>query len=234
MSLLNLIGSVKVTADGKGHITVPLVPALNGQPESFEEIAPLVWREVGGKDRIAAKIVNGRVALWSEDEVSPFMVFQPPPAYRNPGWLLPLFYVALTATALTGVLWPIVAIARRHYGRALALEGGAASSYRLSRLGAAASALVMIGWLATITLMLQTFAVTAALDPWIMTLHLLSIVVFPLAALAAFWDVAEVWDARHGWRGVFARSWSFILALSALTLLWVALVYRLIGFTLNY
>jgi hypothetical protein len=234
MSLLNLVGAVKVTTDGKGRITVPLVRGLNGQPLAFEEIAPFVWREVGGKDRLAARVENGKVAMWSEDEFSPFMTFMPTPAYRNPAWLLPLLYAALAASLSTAVLWPVVAIVRRRYGKRFALEGQAATSYRLVRIGAAASAFVLIGWFVTVTTMLQTFAVTAAMDPWIMTLHILSIVVFPLAALAALWNVAVVWGARSGWGSVFARGWSVVLAVSALTLLWVAVVFHLIGFTLNY
>jgi len=234
MSLLNLLGGVKVTTDGKGRISTPLIRDLNGQPQTYEEIAPFVWRQVGGKERLAAKVEDGKVAMWSEDELSPFMVFQPTPAYRHPGWLLPLLYLSLAALVLTAVLWPVTALVRRRYGASFALEGRAATSYRLVRVAALASAAVMITWFFTITNMLQTFGVTAAMDPWITVLHLLSIVAFPLAALAALWNVVAVWGARRGWRGAFARGWSLVLAVSTLTLLWVALVFHLIGFTLNY
>jgi CubicO group peptidase (beta-lactamase class C family) len=234
VSLLNLMGPITVAKDKDGHLIVPLAMGLNGQPEKFEEIAPFVWRQMDGKDRLAAKVVNGKVVMWSFDEVSPFMVFMPSPAYRNPAWLMPTLLAALGALALTAAFWPVLAIVRRRYGKPFGLEGLAAISYRTVRIGALASAALMATWFYTVITMLKTLAVSSAMDPWIMVLHLLSIVVFPLAAAAAIFNVVVVWRRRVGWGGAFARCWSVVIALSTLVLLWVALIHHLIGFGLHY
>ena len=234
MSLLNLLQTVKLTADASGHVSSHAVMGLNGQPKSFEEVAPQVWREVGGKDRLAAKVVGGKVAMWAEDAEAPFMVFKPAPAWRNGAWLWPLTQASLAALLVTAALWPITALVRRRYRAAFALQGPAAVSYRTVRVGAAASGLLTATWLVTELVMLQTFSLGPGLDPWILLLHLLSVAVFPLAFVAAAWNVWVVWRTRRGWRSGFAKAWSAGLAASTLTLLWVAFVYHLIGFGLDY
>jgi len=92
----------------------------------------------------------------------------------------------------------------------------------------------MTAWLITILTMLQNYAFGANLDPWIMTLHLLSIVIFPLAALSAVFDAFIAFTQRKGWRSVFAWTWSLVVALSTLILLWTGIVFHLIGVGLRY
>jgi CubicO group peptidase (beta-lactamase class C family) len=234
LSLLSLMQTVKVSVDKDGRITSPAVVGLNGEPRRFEEIAPFVWREVNGKDRLAAKVVDGRVALWAEDEESPFMVFTPEHAWRDGAWLWPLTLVSIAALLWTALLWPVSALVRRRYGGRFALERKAALSHRLVRVGAAAAGLLMATWLVTEVVMLQTFALTSSLDPWILLLHLLSIAVFPLALAAAVWNVWVVWRSRRGWRSAFARFWSVVLTVGCLTVCWVGLAFHLIGLGLTY
>ena len=235
MSLLNLLNPVKVTADAQGRVSSSILRGVSGEPETFQEIGPLLWREVNGKDLMGAKAdASGKVTMFSGGEISPFMVFQPSPAWRSAAWLWPALLVAVGVLLLTGVLWPVTAIVRRRYGAAFALSGAPAHSYRLVRGGALLSAALMIGWLITVVTMLQTFSITAAMDPWILTLHLLSTVVFPLFVAVAAWDVYAVWTRRSGWRAIFGRGWSLVVLAASLVLLWVALVHHLIGFNLNY
>ena len=234
MSLLNLLSQASVTTDKDGHVIASPVTGLNGQPKRFEEIAPLVWREVGGKDRLAAKAVDGHVVMWSEDGESPFLVFQPTPGFRNAAWLKPALFASIAALLLTALSWPLVALVRWRYGARFALKGMLAVSYRAVRIAALASGLVMTAWFVTILTMVQNYAFGDNMDPWIMTLHLLSIVVFPVAAVTALANAAIAFTQRKGWRSVFAWSWSVVLALSTLVVLWTGLVFHLIGLGLRY
>src|SRR5512146_1230363 len=43
----------------------------------FREVAPFVWREIGGKNWLAAKVPNGKVEMWSDDQDSNGTVFLP-------------------------------------------------------------------------------------------------------------------------------------------------------------
>jgi hypothetical protein len=59
MSILNLVGAVKVVANDDGTISVPMMTGLNGQPRKWREIAPFLWRETDGKSLLSAE-----VSLW--------------------------------------------------------------------------------------------------------------------------------------------------------------------------
>jgi CubicO group peptidase (beta-lactamase class C family) len=233
-SLIELLSTTRIAADKDGHLVSPAVLGLNDQAKVFEEIGPMLWREVGGKDLLGAKVVDGKVIMWGEGDEAPFQVFTPAPAWRNGAWLWPLTQLSIAILLLTAVLWPVNALVRRRYGARFERTGQAALSYRLVHGGAAAAGLLTVAWLVSEVLMLQTLSVTSALDPWILLLHLLSIVVFPLAFLAAAWNVVVIWRARAGWRGAFAKGWSVLVAASCLVVLWVALAFHLIGLGLGY
>ncbi|MGH6909480.1 MAG: serine hydrolase domain-containing protein, partial [Phenylobacterium sp.] len=102
----------------------PLVPdAFGGRPRQWIEVAPFVWQDAYGPQRLAAKVENGKVVRWSIDAVSPFEVWLPTPWTRSAGWLMPAFLVGLGVTAITALVWPIGAIVRRRYAAPLSLSG---------------------------------------------------------------------------------------------------------------
>jgi hypothetical protein len=80
--------------------------------------------------------------------------------------------------------------------------------------------------------MAATFFINSSLDPWISTLHVMSAVVFPLAALATAWHAWVVWCTRTGLRSVWIKAWSAALTVACLALLYVAVVFHLIGTSL--
>ena len=159
--------SVVVTGDGNTvaltfgayGISLPLLEGLNGEPKKWREAAPFIWREVEGKDWLAAKVEGGRVAMFTGDEISPFMVFLPTPWWRASVWLLPLLGLSLAALVLTLLLWPTAALVRRHYRVAFALEGRQASAHRLIRVAVALTLLALAGWFWP-----ERFATTAEVD----------------------------------------------------------------------
>lgn len=228
-SLLNLVLQVTVTADESGHIVASPVAGLGGQPRPFEEVAPLVWRETDGKGRLAAKVVDGKVVMWAEDGDSPYLIYTRTPKWRDATWLIPLLGLSLGALLLTAVVWPITVRVRRRYGASFSLRGHAAQAHRWVRVAGLGAGGLMLAWLTTIGVMAATFYVSSALDPWILILHLLSIVVFPFAAVISLWNLWATCNTRSGSRNAFAWAWSGVLALSCLTLLWIALVFHLIG-----
>lgn len=229
LSLINLVTQVTVQDDGAGIVTASNAVRANGEARRFQEVAPYVWREIGGQERLAAKIVKGRVVMWGVDSSSPIEAYTPTPRWRDARWLGPVLAASLGVLLLTAVAWPIRAFARWRFGAPFSLLGIAARSYRWTHAAAAAAPVVMLAWLITVGIMASTFAVSSTIDPWILTLHLLSILVFPAAALIAVGNVWVVVSTRKGWRHAPAWAWSGLVALSALVLLWVGLVYRLIG-----
>ena len=234
LSLLNLMVANTVSIDSKHDLLASPSMGLGGTPTRFRQISPLVWRAVDDQDRLAAKLGDGRVAMWSEEGFSPFEVFIPAPWYKNPSFLLPAMEASIGALLLTGILWPVAAVVRWRYGATLAMTGTAIRSYRWIRVAALASALLMLAWVAQVMLMITRFAVSGALDPLIVTLHVLSIIVFPLAALFALWNIRMTWRHRVGFAGILAKGWSVALLLSTLVLLWIAALFHLIGLGVTF
>jgi CubicO group peptidase (beta-lactamase class C family) len=232
VSLLNLIGGAKVAVYPDDTISISIFQGLNGKPRKWRETAPFVWTEVGGKSRLAADVVDGRVTRFSVDDLSPFMWFERPSGAKSPGWLVPAVGVALAALLITVIMWPVTAIVRRHYRVASPLTGRDARAYRLSRIGALASALAIIAWGGTVVAMLSNLSLmTAGLDWWIVTLHVLG----TLAVLAGF--AIAVWNARvvlRSQRGWFSKSWSVVLVLSTFMMVWFAFAYHLVGLSTKY
>lgn len=230
-SLLDLGSQTTVTTDGDGHIASSAVIGLNGQPLQFEEIAPFLWREVDGQTLLAAKVVGGKVVMWSDSERAPTGAFLPTPATRNAGWLVPLIILSLAVLLSATVHWPIGALMRRRYAASLPYKGTMVRTRRWALIGGASSLALMILWFSTLAWIVGSFSFTSALDPWIRVLQLLSVVIFPAAALAALWNA---WIAsRELIRGHTLRwLWSLLIAASCFSLLYVAVTFDLIGFSL--
>src|SRR5881227_683624 len=82
LAALNLLGQTRVLATENGSISVPDLKGLSGEPKKWREIAPFVWRNIEGSDRVVAKIEKGRAVCIGYDEL-PFMPFQPVPWWSS-------------------------------------------------------------------------------------------------------------------------------------------------------
>jgi CubicO group peptidase (beta-lactamase class C family) len=232
ISVLNLLQPVKVVANEDGTISVPLLTDLNGEPTKWREIAPWVWREVGGKARLAAEAQDGRVVRFTAEWLSPFMMFERSSGIGGVGWLMPAAVASFAALALTVVFWPVAALVRRHYGKPLPFAGREAKAYRWVRIGALASVAAIGGWIGTIFAMLSNLKLLSSrFDWWVATLHVFgSVAVFAGLALA-LWHLAVVWQAP---RRRLGKAWAIVLVLATAICAWVAVSYHLVGLSTDY
>ncbi|HWN06984.1 MAG TPA: serine hydrolase domain-containing protein, partial [Steroidobacteraceae bacterium] len=115
-SALGFLGQTRVLLDDDGSLLIPALVDANGEPMDWREVRPFVWHQVGGKERLAARLKNGRVELISVDSASPFLVLQPAPWWKSSTIFLPLLVVALAVILASIVAWPATALLRRHYG----------------------------------------------------------------------------------------------------------------------
>lgn len=221
-------GQLEVGLDADGGILFAAASGIGGAPRKWVEIAPFVWREVGGKMRLAAEVKDGRVVRFGIDSSSPFMLFEPVPWYSSSVWLTPALLVSLAALSLTALFWPIAALVRRHYGAHPKRSAVEWRAYRLTRALAGLAVAVMIAWPVFASALLGDFSsLNGELDGMLIALRIATpLILFALLG-AAVWHLVLVWK---GARGRFARIWSVVLALSAIVLLWIALVFHLIGY----
>ncbi len=221
----NFVGQVKITLDKDGR---PFVPEILGGPQrTWIETAPFVWQDAYGHGRLGAIAANGRVVRWSLDPVSPFMVWNRAPWYRDATWLSPSFVAALVIVALTALSWPVGAISRRRLGVAMALSGPDLKSYRWVR-GFSWLVLAAIGGWAWLFSLLGS---ETSLDGGIWLLQIAGTAGFVGLCVTALWNLRRVWQSNRGW---FARLWSMLLVLAALLTLWLTWSFHLISFGTRY
>ena len=231
LSAVGLFGQTKVGVNAKGELVTPL-KGLNDKPRRWIETTPFVWSDQDSHERLAAKVVDGKVVRFSIDDIAPFMVFDRAPWYANAAWLLPGLYFALAALLLTAVFWPITAIVRRSFGANLVLRSEALRAYRLSKVG---SILLLAGlglWAFTIIRMFGDFNnLSNKYNGNIHFAEVFGILAFLLGSAFIVWNLITVWQGMRRWP---AKTWSIVLALSAFIVLWFAFTFHLFSFTVYF
>jgi hypothetical protein len=228
VDILNLFGQAEVGADAQGRLVIPSVKGVNGVPVAWVEVAPYVWRDPAGHDRLAAQLVDGKPVRWSFDLVSPFMMWDRVPAYRNAAWLLPALYASLAVLLFTVLFWPANWYLRRRYQAAAPLTGAPLRAARAARVMALAVLLVLGGWFWLISVL---FGDTAPGDAWLSFAQVASIVVFIGAVGIAGWNAVVTLRGDRPWT---RKLWAVLLLLATLVVLWVAAAFHLLALTVHY
>jgi hypothetical protein len=232
MALTGLLGQTVVSVNEDGTLSVSAFQHPNGEPRKWREIAPMIWTDEEGKERLSVRLQQGRVTMFSTDDGSPQEVFLPVSTGRSAGWLIPAVVASLAALALLFLSWPIAALTRRYYGGPLFLKGREAwfgRMVRIAAIGATASFLgfaVLIYWL-----MGDLRRLGPSSDPIILILQGMAMITFVGGALIGLWNV---WRVRTGNRRLVERLWSLIVAFAFLVLLWTASIFHQIPFGVEY
>lgn len=232
LSLFYMLSQAKVAVGPKGELVVPSILGPNGRPKAWVEVAPYVWREVGGHDRLAAQVVDGKPVRWSWDFGSPFMVFDRIPAGRDSAWLLPAIAASVGVLLLTFFYWPVVALVRRRYKTSADISGKALTASRAARAGAGLLLALIVGWGVGVTKLTSSAAAMAGgMDGVLMLLQGLGWIVLPLAVLTAGWNLWLTWTDGRRWG---RKAWSVLMLLAPLMLLYVALTFHLLAMSVHY
>ena len=115
MSLIYLLGEVKVVVNQDGTISVPMLAGYSGAPKKWREISPYVWQDTASNDRLAAKVVDGQVVRFTAEPIAAIESFERAPWWTTMPVLLAALFGSLAALLLTVLAWPISALVRRHY-----------------------------------------------------------------------------------------------------------------------
>ncbi|HTG39017.1 MAG TPA: serine hydrolase, partial [Sphingomonas sp.] len=231
-AILNLFGQTAVGVGDDGSLTIPSLTGPGGGVQKWVEIAPFVWRDLNGEDRLAAQVENGRVVRWSFDMVSPFMVFDPVPAAISSAWLLPALYASLAILLLTALHWPATWFIRRRYAAPLKVQGNARRAYRAVRVMAWAEVLTLAAWAAFVLVIFSQLELASAGTEWMLwALKLLGAIVFFGMVGVAGWNAWTTWRSDRRWP---AKLWSILLLLAALVVLYIALMFNVLALTVGY
>ncbi|WP_309662433.1 serine hydrolase domain-containing protein [Sphingomonas sp.] len=231
-SILNLLGQFKVGVDKHGGLVVPSLVGPNGRPQEWVEIAPFVWRDRTGHDRLAAKVADGKVVRWATDFFSPFEVFDPVPAGKSSAWILPVGGASALVLLLTVLAWPIGWWNRRRYKAEFALTGLALNAYRATRITSLAALAILVGWGVAFTLALTSAAyLTGSLDSLLWFLQIAGLVVFLALVAATMWNARLAFQKGNRWN---RKLWAAVMVLAALILTYVAWTFGLFAMTVDY
>ena len=224
--IIGLLGDTKVGLDADGRPIIPALTSPGGAPRKLIEVAPFVWQDAYGHERLAAQVVDGKVVRWSFGEVSPFMIWYRTPSALDSAWLMPALLFGVGAVSLTALSWPVGWFARRRYGAQLALEGEARRTYRAVRGFAWLALVALAGWMVVIT-GLESFESHGSTDWLILLVQIVSTLAFFGLFGLSIWNAWLIWKRKGNW---FAKIWSVLLVLGVFFILWTALAFRLISF----
>ena len=232
LHFLDLIGPIAIGPDKDGKLSAPMVTNTANKPRRWVEIAPYVWKDLDSGEKLAATVKDGKVTRWSFDTVSPFMVFDRAPWYKDPAWLAPAFYASVALLLLAALSWPIGAIIRRRYKIAGVHEG---RRLRLQRLWHGWQWLTLATFAGWVTFILVGFSsldlLGGPLDPLLILVQLLTPVALIGLLVLAGWNLRQAFVEKRGW---FSKLWAVALTISAAIVLWVAIVFSLFGVGTSY
>ena len=216
------------TSDGN-----PLIAAakgLNGQPRKWIHIGPMVWRDADGHDLLAANVADGKASRFSFGELAPIIDCDRTPGYRSSAWILPLLYAQPRDPLPDGVLLADAA------ARPPQVQGASSASSGRAALGLSLEPdrgdghprWSSIGWIWALSMLFGDLGNERELqlrDP--AALQLLSIVGF----IGGFAVMLLVCLRRPGAASGAGpgKVWSILLVVASGTILYVGLVFKLIG-----
>jgi CubicO group peptidase (beta-lactamase class C family) len=250
MNVAKLFQQSHITAHPDGTLSVSGEPFadLNGKPKVWREVAPFVWRERDGRERLAAKVEDGRVVAVSTDSYAGIMVLLPVAAWKSADAIALLITAAVSVLLLTLFAWPMAAIMKwqdvRRAGRGLGDSNGTGadstsssgsarevSGLKWVRITAAVDLVFLAGWMSFIVAGSSVRSIfDASSDPWLRLLQMLGLIGV-LGAAGAVWHTWRMWTERHG---MLEKIWNLAVAAACCAIVWFAFAFKLITVSLNY
>lgn len=229
LDVSNSFEELHVVPDSDGDIKVFPFRDLNGQTRRWREIAPLVYREVDGQDRIAfQKDAEGRLELRIN---FPAIIFQRVGFLDGSPWNRFVLYFCLTILVLTVVSWPIAWLVRRHYGFKLDLTP-AQRRWRLAiKLVCAIDVIFVVAVFATVSSVDELTVLSGKLDPILLSLQVVGLI-GAIGALVVILATLVMWRGQNLWKGT--RWLNLIIVLACIGFTWFLIHWNLINFNMNY
>jgi len=230
LSITTLLGQAKIKADPKDNtIFVDALKGENGQTKHFREIAPMVFRNVNGKDKIVFAENNGQRVAYID---YPFMLFQPVESVLdNQGFNYFIIIFAIAVIVLTILMWPISWVLRKHYGKPLVLDTGARKWRRYLRIVCFVDIAFLI-FLAAIVQGLQKPGGLGAGGDF--KIHLMQIigVLGGFGAIVAILAAMKSWGDQTQW--FWYKLWNTLVATGCVFFFWFIWHWHLLNFDLHY
>jgi CubicO group peptidase (beta-lactamase class C family) len=229
LKVLNVMGEPKVFANTGDTISVDALKDLNGQPKKFQEIGPLMFREVHGQGRVAFKRDDAGQLVMVIDY--PFFVFQRSPGAENGTFNLWMIIVAIAIFVLTLLLWPVGALLRKHYGHPLNLTPQQRRLRLIVRLTCLLDLVFLVLFVGFFAMAEKDIGILSPrFNPLLRTIQLVGWLGL-LGTLAALYGAWQSWKERQWW---LSRLGDTLIAVSCLGFVWFVFVWNMLHWSLRY
>jgi CubicO group peptidase (beta-lactamase class C family) len=230
---LALANQANVTADPNGVLTIDSFKDSRGTPIRWQEIAPLIYREINGEKLIGFRHgQNEEIADLVPDW--PIAVFQKVSPTQSRPFVLWVIGPALGFIALTAALFPIAMIVRWRYKRPLFESNiGAKILYLLSRLWCVIIvALAVVPGLFVLNLGNDITRISATQGRWLDTIHWLAWIGLGGGVVVIGIATFYFWVGQFG--TLLNRVHTFLLLVASGILLWFGQTYHLMDSSLRF
>jgi CubicO group peptidase (beta-lactamase class C family) len=230
LKVLTVQGETKVNPNDDGTLSISDLKEMNGEPKTFREIAPLIFRDMNSQDRVGFKRDSSGNIIAVID--FPFMVFEKAPWYENSAFQVPLIIGSLAVILLTLILWPVMASLRWHYGKSLALTPQERRIRPVVRLACLLFAVFFAAYGTFFTMAMKDIGLLSPHgNPWLRLIQIVGWLGI-LGTVFALYAALQSWRAPQRW--LAARIGDTLIALACLGVVWFVFTWNLLHWSLKY
>jgi CubicO group peptidase (beta-lactamase class C family) len=229
-SFSGFVGELTVSAKPDGTIVTDGMKTLAGEPKQWEEIAPLVYREIGNQDLLAFnRNINGGLR-GSID--FPFEVFDRVSFLNGKSFNLFLVFFVTAVTLLALISWPIAVWIRKHYHRPLVLTRRQRGAYLAIRIVCLMDIAFFLSWIFLVHAIENDLQLAgSSLDP---VLRLVQVIGWlgSLGTLVVLYSVFQLRIAENRWW--LARIGYGAVALACISFSWFLFHWHLLHWSIRF
>jgi CubicO group peptidase (beta-lactamase class C family) len=231
LKILALSDQFKVGSDNKGVLQIEGMKNQSGELRRWREIAPLIYREADGLERIGFR----RDASGAVGEMLPFPAIyegQRVPWYASKILVGLVIGGSLLLALLTVLLWPVAVTVRKRYQRPLFNAKSDRILYTLSRLVCLGQVLFVLAPIVVLSQGLEHIVILGdAINPWLQAFHIIGWI---LIAGVVLLIIAAVRFSRLPGHGVWFRAHAILLAIGGIAFGLFAWQYNLLNASLKF
>jgi hypothetical protein len=231
LKTLALVGQFSVTSDKEGVLQIEGMKNQSGELKRWREIAPLVYREIDGLEKIGFR----RNPSGAVTEMLPFPAIyegQRVPWYASKIFKGFLIGGSLLLALLTVLLWPVAVIIRKRYQRPLFSTKSDRVLYFLSRIVCLGEVLFVLAPILVLSQGLEHVVILGdAINPWLQAFHFIGWILMPGVVLLI---IAAIRFVRLPGLGLWFRAHAILLAIGGVAFAVFAWQYHLLDASLKF
>jgi hypothetical protein len=231
LRMLALVGQFSVSSDEEGVLQIEGMKNQSGELKRWREIAPLVYREIDGLEKIGFR----REASGAIGEMLPFPAIyegQRVPRYASKTFVGSVIGGNLVLALLTALLWPVAVMIRKRYQRPLFSTKSDRALYFLSRIVCLAEVLFVLAPIVALGQGLEHIVILGdAINPWLQAFHVIGWV---LMAGVVLLIIAAVRFVRLPGHGLWFRAHAILLAIGGIAVGLFAWQYHFLDASLKF